>query len=218
LETDQPPVEVLETGPEDSPRILILAHGAGAPMDSDFMNAVAEGLSGHGIRCVRFEFPYMASRRLDGKKRPPDRQPVLLGHFDRVIRHVAHAAPPHASLYIGGKSMGGRMATLLAAEKAGAPGFRGVVCLGYPFHPPGKPEKTRTDHLPGIACPILICQGERDPFGTRSEIENYSLPPHLQVRWMPDGNHDLAPRVRSGITKSENLASAVAAMAEFMAR
>ncbi len=114
--------------------------------------------------------------------------------------------------------MGGRMATLLAAAKAGTKEFCGVVCLGYPFHPPGKPEKTRTDHFPDISCPIFICQGERDPFGTRTEIENYSLPPHLQFRWMPDGNHDLAPRVRSGITKQENLASAVAAMADFMAR
>lgn len=180
------------------------------------MNAIADLLADARIRCLRFEFPYMAGRRSGGSKRPPDRQPVLLECFGNVIRQVVETAPDGAALYIGGKSMGGRMATLLAADSGWTPPVRGVVCLGYPFHPPGKPEKTRTDHFPAIPCPVLVCQGVRDPFGTRVEIENYSLPSHFELLWLPDGNHDLAPRVRSGITKEENLDAAVDAMANFM--
>ena len=216
MKEQYPSNDVLTTGPEDSSTIVILAHGAGAPMDSPFMDAIADGVGTVGIRCVRFEFPYMAGRRQGGKKRPPDRQPVLLEHFQKVIQHVSSAAPKGASLYIGGKSMGGRMATLLAAQSVETPLFQAVFCLGYPFHPPGKPEKTRTDHFPDISCPVLICQGDRDPFGTRAEIEKYSLPSHLQFHWLPDGNHDLAPRVKSGHTKEENLAATIAAMVDFM--
>ncbi|WP_425403777.1 alpha/beta fold hydrolase [Hwanghaeella sp.] len=210
------PIELLETGSKKSKEVLILAHGAGAPMDSPFMEAIADGIAAAGIRCIRFEFPYMAGRRQTGKKRPPDRQPVLLEHFRHVVDQVRENTGPDASLYIGGKSMGGRMATLLAAQNGNANLFRAVICLGYPFHPPGKPEKTRIDHFPDIACPVLICQGDRDPFGTRAEIENYDLPPHVLLRWLPDGNHDLAPRVRSGITKEENLDATVAVMRDFM--
>lgn len=214
MNTQNHPIEVLQTGPSDSTQALILAHGAGAPMDSDFMNGMADRLSAAGIRCIRFEFPYMVSRRLDGKKKPPDRQPVLLDHYAQAIAQVA-ADLDGVDIYIGGKSMGGRIATLLAAEMKTAPVFKGVVCLGYPFHPPGRPEKTRTEHFPGIACPVLVCQGDRDPFGTRAEIESYDLPTHVHLHWLTDGNHDLAPRVRSGITTDENLTSAVAAITEF---
>jgi predicted alpha/beta-hydrolase family hydrolase len=215
--TDQPaPMEYLWTGPDESSSVLILAHGAGAPMDSPFMDAIADGVAAAGIRCVRFEFPYMAGRRHGGKKRPPDRQPVLLDHFQKVIRHVSETAPKPNSVYIGGKSMGGRMATLLAAQTDENPLFQAVLCLGYPFHPPGKPEKTRTDHFPDISCPVLVCQGDRDPFGTRAEIENYALPSHVQVHWLPDGNHDLAPRVKSGFTRDQNLAATITAMVDFM--
>lgn len=112
--------------------------------------------------------------------------------------------------------MGGRMATLLAAQTDENPLFQAVLCLGYPFHPPGKPEKTRTDHFPDISCPVLVCQGDRDPFGTRTEIENYALPSHVQVHWLPDGNHDLAPRVKSGFTRDQNLAATITAMVDFM--
>ncbi|RVU39730.1 alpha/beta hydrolase [Hwanghaeella grinnelliae] len=209
-------MDFLSTGPVQSSTVLILAHGAGAPMDSPFMNAVADGVATAAIRCVRFEFPYMAGRRHGGKKRPPDRQPVLLDHFQKVIQQISETAPKGASIYIGGKSMGGRMATLLAAQAVEKPLFQAVLCLGYPFHPPGKPEKTRTDHFPEISCPVLVCQGDRDPFGTRAEIENYALPSHVQFCWLPDGNHDLAPRVKSGYTKEENLAATIAAMVDFM--
>lgn len=221
MNPDHTSLQMLDIGPPQSDTVLLLAHGAGAPMDSPFMEAIAEGLSERGIRSIRFEFPYMAERRASGKKRPPDRQPVLLDCFREAIRRVAETSPATASLYIGGKSMGGRMATILAAygdsAPSAAPRLEGVVCLGYPFHPPGKPEKTRIDHFPDIGCPVLICQGDRDPFGTKAEIENYRLPSHVQFCWLPDGNHDLAPRVKSGHSKEQNLAQTIGALEEFMA-
>ncbi len=188
---------------------LLLAHGAGAPMDSDFMNALAQALAGQGVRVLRFEFPYMAERRRNGKKRPPDRTPVLLQAFAEALDQAGAE-----SVFIGGKSMGGRMATMLAVEQR----CRGVVCFGYPFHPPGKPEKTRLDHLPAMLAPLLICQGERDPFGTRQEVAGYPLPATVQMHWLADGNHDLAPCKASTVTAEGNIQSAVAALLAFIRR
>ena len=188
---------------------LLLAHGAGAPMDSDFMNVLARELAGQGVRVLRLEFPYMAERRRNGKKRPPDRAPVLLQAFAEALDQAGGE-----SVFIGGKSMGGRMATMLAVEHR----CRGVVCFGYPFHPSGKPEKTRLDHLPLMQAPALICQGERDPFGNRHEVAGYSLPATVQMHWLADGNHDLVPRKVSGVTAAENMQSAVAAVLAFIRR
>ena len=182
---------------------LLLAHGAGAPMDSDFMNTLATELAGQGVRVLRFEFPYMAERRRTGKKRPPERAPVLLLAFAEALDKAGGA-----QVFIGGKSMGGRMATMLAVERR----CRGVVCFGYPFHPPGKPETTRLEHLPAMRAPALICQGDRDPFGNRQEVAGYPLPAAVQLHWLADGNHDLAPRKASGITAQENMRSAVAVL------
>ncbi|KPV40250.1 alpha/beta hydrolase [Thiohalorhabdus denitrificans] len=194
-------------GPESAPLTLALAHGAGAPMDTAFMDAVARSLGERGWRVARFEFPYMVRRREDGKKRPPDRQPVLLDTWRAVIEELGPER-----LVIGGKSMGGRMASLVADEA----GVAGLVCLGYPFHPPGKPERTRIDHLGALATPALIVQGTRDPFGKPEEVAGYPLSPAIQVHWTEDGNHDLAPRKRSGRTAEQNLAEAVAAVDAFL--
>src|SRR5207253_2019222 len=151
------------------PLTLILAHGAGAPMDSSFMSDMAARLAGRGISVLRFEFPYMAQRRLDGGRRPPDPAPKLLECwrevYTQVRRHVA------GRLVIGGKSMGGRMASLLADElQADA-----LVCLGYPFYAVGKPEKPRVEHLAELRTPTLIVQGERDALGNRQAVEGYVL-------------------------------------------
>lgn len=181
---------LLTDGPSDAAITLALAHGAGAPMDSPFMEAIALRLAAKGHRVVRFEFDYMAERRTTGRKRPPDRQPALLERWRTVIEQLGG---PQA-VAIGGKSMGGRMASLIAAETA----VRGCLCLGYPFHPPGKPERLRTDHLPDLRCPTLIIQGTRDPFGTRDEVAAMGLPETLALEWIEDGNHDLAPRKASG--------------------
>lgn len=199
--------DFLVNGPADAPACFILAHGAGAPMDTPFMNQVAEGIALAGFRLLRFEFPYMAGRRTGGSKRPPDRQPVLLDCWRNAI-----AAAGSGPLVIGGKSMGGRMASLVADDT----GVNGVICLGYPFHPPGKPDKLRTEHLENIACQTLILQGERDPFGTRAEVGTYRLSEAITLEWIPDGNHDLAPRKASGHTRESNMAATITAATAFL--
>ena len=200
--------DFLVNGPAGAPASFVLAHGAGAPMDTPFMNQVAEGIASAGFRVLRFEFPYMAGRRTGGSKRPPDRQPVLLDTW----RSVIEAAAGNGALVIGGKSMGGRMASLVADES----GADGLICLGYPFHPPGKPDKLRTEHLESITCPTLILQGERDPFGTRPEVENYPLSAAITIEWLPDGNHDLSPRKASGHTAASNMAATISAAVKFL--
>lgn len=188
---------------------LLLAHGAGAPMDSEFMDTISICLAEQGIAIRRFEFPYMQKRREDGKKRPPDRAPALLAAFAEQLA----AMPGGQPVLIGGKSMGGRMASMLAVDHRVA----GVVCLGYPFHPPGKPEKLRVDHFARVQSPVLICQGERDSFGTRAEVEALSLPAQVQLAWLPDGNHDLKPRKASGLSHEDNLLACAKAVDEFVA-
>jgi predicted alpha/beta-hydrolase family hydrolase len=197
-------------GPEPGPEglTLVLTHGAGAPVDSPFLEDLAGGLGERGIRVVRFELPYMRARRQGGKRRPPDREPVLRAAWLAAI--TALGGPDR--LVIGGKSMGGRMASLVADES----GVRGLVCLGYPFHPPGKPETLRVAHLENLRTPTLIVQGTRDPLGTREEVEGYRLSPQIRIAWMEDGDHSLAPRVSSGRTKAQNMAAAIDEVAAFV--
>lgn len=190
---------------------LLFAHGAGAPMDSDFMNEVSALYSKKGIKVVRFEFPYMQERRLNGKKRPPDRAPKLLACWKGVVDAFSD---DEGALFIAGKSMGGRMATLLMAEH-NLP-IKGCVCFGYPYHAPGKPEKVRNDHFSALTQPVLVLQGDRDAFGTRDEIERYVSFDKVQHHWLEDGNHDLKPRKKSGLTHEENIAEAVNVSADWM--
>lgn len=201
--------ELLCDGPSDAERTIVLAHGAGRGWDSPSLVAIAEGLARAGHRVVRFEFPYMVRRREDGTRRPPDRQPVLLETWRAVIEMLGPDG-----LVIGGKSMGGRMASLVADEC----GVAGLVCLGYPFHPPAKPEKLRTEHLAGLSTPTLIVQGDRDRFGTPGEVAGYLLSEEIRVHWMPDGDHDLVPRKKSGRTAEENWAEAVDVILGFIDR
>lgn len=207
-------LDFLFNGPEKGAGLtLVLAHGAGAPMDSPFMTTYAETLGGQGVRVARFEFPYMAGRRLDGKKRGPDRAPVLLETWGRVIDVLG----PADRLVIGGKSMGGRIASMAAveAQAAGAP-VAGVICLGYPFHPPGRPEKQRVAHLKELTTPTLMVQGTRDSFGTAEDVADYDLSPSLRFLWMEDGDHDFKPRKKSGRTQPQNWDQAIAGIAEFL--
>lgn len=200
----------LAAGPAGGPTLL-LAHGAGAPMDSDAMNRLAGALAAEGVRTLRFEFPYMAARRSDGRKRPPDRMPKLEAAFRTAFQAArAEAVGP---LFVGGKSMGGRVASMLADELGAA----GAACFGYPFHPPGKPERLRTEHLLEIATPVLICQGDRDPFGGRVEVVRYRLYQNIRFHWAPDGDHDAKPRKASGRTHIQNIDAIAAATARFMA-
>jgi hypothetical protein len=194
-------------GPEDASRIVALAHGAGAGMDTPFMSFFARQLAGRGFRVIRFEFPYMAGRRA-GKRRPPDREPVLRETWLKVI-DTLHAG----RLVIGGKSMGGRIASLVADEA----GVAGLICLGYPFHPVGQPERLRVTHLQAIQTPTLIVQGERDPFGGREEVAAYDLSPAIQLSWLEDGDHSFKPRKTSGRTLQENWEAALAKIESFLA-
>jgi predicted alpha/beta-hydrolase family hydrolase len=199
-------LELRVDGASAADATVLLAHGAGAPMDSPFMERVATGLAEAGLRAVRFEFPYMYARR-EGRRRGPDRASVLAETWREAVRAVGVPG----DLVIGGKSLGGRIAAHVADEL----GVRGLVCLGYPFHPPGRPEKLRTAVLQALKTPTLIVQGTRDPFGRPAEVDGYDLSPSVRVFWSEDGDHSLKPRVRSGRTLEANLAEAIGEVVRF---
>src|SRR6186713_2735137 len=155
-------MDLLCDGPSEAFTRIVLAHGAGAGMDSPFMQTIAAGLAARGMSVVRFEFPYMREKRRGGAKRGPDRQDVLLHAWRDVITHLGGGR----GLVLGGKSLGGRMASLLADEV----GAKGLVCLGYPFHPPGRPRVLRTKHLERLQTPALVVQGMRDSMGSYAEV------------------------------------------------
>tara|TARA_B100000809_G_scaffold73905_1_gene71672 strand:+ start:4812 stop:5465 length:654 start_codon:yes stop_codon:yes gene_type:complete len=192
----------------------IFAHGAGAPMDSDFMQSITALLIAQGVRVIRFEFPYMSERRQSGKRRPPNRQLDLLECFGQVVERVSERFIE--PLFIGGKSMGGRMATLLLTESLQQLGCKGVICFGYPFHPQGKPEKLRTEHLFNMSVPTLVLQGTRDALGNCEEVEDYGLPKAIELHWLEDGDHDLKPRVKSGFKQFEHLQAAATKAGDFI--
>jgi uncharacterized protein len=207
----------IDAGPSDARARLILAHGAGAGITSSFLEAMADLLADRGIALTLFEFHYMASRRDGGPKRPPPKAEALVAEYRDMVRTV-RSANRRQMLFIGGKSLGGRVASLVADELYERNDIRGLVCLGYPLHPPGKPEQLRTEHLKQLRCPALIVQGERDPFGSRDEIEKIPLSNQIEFAWMSDGDHDFGPRGRSGFTRKGNLAAAADAVAAFVTR
>lgn len=181
-------------------------------MDSPFMNLLANALANRGIRVVRFEFEYMHRRRIDGKKRPPPKAEKLLGELEAKVGQYAEEA---ASLFVGGKSMGGRIASMLASD--GNERVTGCVCFGYPFHPPGKPDRWRTDHFSSLASPILIQQGTRDPFGRRDEVlSHFAGGQPVDIDWLEDGEHDLKPRKASGLSQSDLIERAAENAAAWM--
>lgn len=194
---------LLIDGPAEGPTLL-LAHGAGAAMDSAGMAALTAALTGAGLRVVRFEFDYMASRRRGTGRKPPPRAEKVIPEYREAVATLASEAP----ILIGGKSMGGRVASMIADDLHAEGHVAGLVCFGYPFHPPGKPETTRTAHLEHLATPALIFQGTRDPFGTRDDVAGYALPDAIEVVWLEDGDHDLKPRKTvSGFTAADHLAT-----------
>jgi predicted alpha/beta-hydrolase family hydrolase len=209
--------DLLFDGPSDAPLTVVLAHGAGAPMNAPFLNTVARGLAADGVRVARFEFQYMRARRetgdsvrgLAGRGGAPDREPILRNAWKEVVGELGGGE----QLVIGGKSMGGRIASMVADEV----GARGLVCLGYPFHPPGRPEKLRTKHLETLTTPALVVQGTRDPFGTPEDVAGYRLSPAIQVVWLEDGDHSWKPRASSGRTEAQNMAEALVSIREFLA-
>ena len=205
-------------GPEGARTTILLAHGAGAPMDSAWMNASAGVLAQAGFRVARFEFGYMAGRRTDAGRKPPPRAEALIEEYRSAVAGIGASGP----LVIGGKSMGGRVASMLADELFATGRIAGLLCLGYPFHPPGKPEQLRTKHLAALKVPALICQGTRDIFGAREEVAGYGLSKKIEILWLEDGDHDLKPRKGvSGFTAADHLktvAEAVTAWAGKLTR
>jgi predicted alpha/beta-hydrolase family hydrolase len=201
----------LSTGPLDAPARFLCAHGAGAGMETPFLKGFAALLAERSLAMLRFEFAYMAGRRSGGSRKPPPKAERLIDEYRVAVAHAGAGAP----LLIGGKSMGGRVASLVAEELHVAGRIAGLVCLGYPFHPPGRPEQLRTQHLVMLTCPTLIVQGERDPFGSRIEVQAMQLPPAIRFHWASDGDHDLGPRGGSGFTRKGNFAAAADAVAAF---
>jgi predicted alpha/beta-hydrolase family hydrolase len=187
---------------------FVFAHGAGAGQNSNFMQLIAEALAKKNVNVIRFNFIYMQLAHELGKRRPPDRADKLLAHFNSVLSEIDSLYP----VFIGGKSMGGRMASMLLEESDAL----GCICMGYPFHPPSKPEKLRTEHLLSINKPILILQGERDTFGKSDEIETYKLSERVQVNYLPDGDHSFKPRKASGYSLEDNINQVIEHTATFI--
>jgi uncharacterized protein len=205
----EPNDDLMLEGPPDARVTVALAHGAGAPMDSPFMNRICAGLASRGLRVARFEFPYMARRRSEGRRGVPDREPVLRARWTGIVERLGGGG----RVVVGGKSMGGRIASMVADEL----GARGLVCLGYPFHPPGDPGRLRTAHLADLRTRALFVQGTRDAFGTREDVAGYRLSAKIRVHWIDQGDHSFKPPARSGRTEKENVEEAIAVAAEFVA-
>jgi predicted alpha/beta-hydrolase family hydrolase len=204
-------------GPEQAKHTILLAHGAGAPMDSPSLTATAKALAGSGFRVARFEFDYMAGRRTEAGRKPPPRAEKLNPEYIAALDALDARRP----LIIGGKSMGGRVASMVADDLFASGRVGGLLCLGYPFHPPARPEHLRTKHLVNLKTPTLIVQGTRDEFGTREDVSAYTLSPAIEFLWLEDGNHDLKPRRSiSGFSSADHLktmAEAVSTWAERIA-
>jgi predicted alpha/beta-hydrolase family hydrolase len=196
---------------ENAKALFVYAHGAGADKQSEFMTNISQLLCQQQVSVLRFNFPYMDKRGQDGKRYPPDRMPKLVDAFYDIMADelVQGAGLP---VFIGGKSMGSRVAAMIANQAD----VRGVICLGYPFHPRNKPEKLRLEPLQQCHKPVLILQGQRDPLGNKDEVESYQLNSCCQLKFMPDGDHDLKPRIKSGFTHSQHLATAIALIGDFI--
>ena len=188
---------------------LVLAHGAGAGQSSPFMTRFARGLVERGVSAATFDFPYMAARR-----KMPDKAPVLEACWRGAIS-AARAQLPDVPLFIGGKSMGGRIASQVVAGEHDP--VAGLVFLGYPLHPPGKPEQRRDAHLPGITEPMLFVQGSRDAFGAAQEIRD--LLPRLQraeIYEVAGGDHSFKVSGRGGPKQDDVIAGILDEVVRFM--
>ncbi|MFQ2193976.1 alpha/beta fold hydrolase [Aeromonas jandaei] len=203
--------EVIREGAIDAPVRILLAHGAGAGMEHTFLAELSRLLAGPDIEVVRFNFPYMSKRALDGKRRPPDRQPILLAHWREMVREFAHLR-----LFLAGKSMGGRMASEISDEIYCEMNAAGLLILGYPFHPPARPDRWRGEVLKQIKTPTLLLRGERDTFGSRVELADFPFSSAVSVHWLTDGDHGFKPRKSSGLCEQDNLQQAASRIRQFV--
>jgi predicted alpha/beta-hydrolase family hydrolase len=198
---------------ENPSATLILAHGAGAPQSHPWMVAMSELLAARGLDVVTFNFLYADQKKRGG----PDKRDVLEATWRAAIAAV-RAEVKEGLLFIGGKSMGGRIATQVAADPDVQ--IDGVVALGYPLHPPGKPEQLRVAHLKDLRAPLLIVQGERDPFGSPAELAPHFTGLKAKVVILPiaSGDHSLATPKKSGFTLEQTMARVADAIIQFTNR
>jgi predicted alpha/beta-hydrolase family hydrolase len=185
--------------------LLVLAHGAGADQRHRFMVTTARRLSDRGVSVVTFNFLYM-----ERKRKAPDRAPVLEATWATVLDPVVAQLNPRGTIAIGGKSMGGRIASQVAASTPDSDAWHrvgGLVLLGYPLHPPGRPERARVAHLPAIEMPILLVQGTRDAFGTREEVGPVfgALKTRVDNEFIEGGDHSFGVPKSSGHSEADIL-------------
>jgi len=171
-------------------------------MATPFMDTIARGIINAGVRVVRFHFPFMEETLRTGMEIPPNSRKILKQCFSEVIMHCLEAERcPSKYIIIGGKTMGARIASIVADEHKVA----GVICLGYPFHPLKKPKYFRIKHLRSIQTPTLICQGERDPFGRREEVQQRIFSKSIKFHWLADSDNNFKPGRLSDRTYDENM-------------
>jgi predicted alpha/beta-hydrolase family hydrolase len=192
--TDDGGISLAYDGEDDAAAMVVLAHGAGAGREGDFLTAVATGLARHGAFVCRFNFPYAERGR-----KAPDRQPVLEATWQRVLDHIPGDG---RRLVVGGKSLGGRVASHLVAS--GAP-CDGLLFLGYPLHPPGKPDRLRVAHLAAISAPMLFVAGTRDPLCPSATLEEAvrRLQGRIDIVFIEGGDHSFRVRRGSGRTTEQ---------------
>lgn len=192
-------------------RAVLLAHGAGADMHASTLTTVADALAAAKIPSLRFNFPYKAAGR-----RAPDRAPVLEAALRTAVAELARRAKlPPERLVLGGRSMGGRIGSMVAADD----GALGLVLLGYPLHPPGRAAQLRVDHFSRLRMPALFVSGTRDAFGTPDELtrETKKLPGAVEFHWVPTGDHGFKPLKSSGLTVDSVLVDVADAVVQFVA-
>lgn len=203
-------MNIISNGVTEPHAVVILAHGAGAGADSDFMQQLSDRFASLKIRVYRFNFGYMQKAIDEARRRPPTKIEGLQAEYLSVFNQIS--ANTCLPVWIGGKSMGGRVASMIANDSDCA----GVLCFGYPFHPPGKPEKLRVTHLETLAKPMLVVQGERDTFGNSNDIASYQLPSNIHIHMLTDGDHSLKPRKSSGISYDSHIQAATDSAVKFM--
>lgn len=199
--------------------VVLIAHGAGAGNQHEFMDSFCQKLATFNIKVVSFNFDYMQVMYETGKRRPPNPNKQLVLQFKQELSMLDSSLP----IFIAGKSMGGRIATQLAASSELANKLQGCIALGYPFMPPGKPEKfgDRTKHFTDLIVPLLINQGERDTFGNLHSLANDDNKAlfnneKLQLKWITSGDHSFKPLKASGLTIDNNIDASVANTVSFI--
>lgn len=205
--------DLLVTPAERPLATLLLAHGAGGPMDSPFLVRLTEALVAEGLSVARYEFGYMAARRTGAGKKPPPKAERLVEETRAALDTLL--ARTTGPVLLAGKSMGGRVSVMAAGGDLD-PRVKAVAVFGYPFHAPGRPEAIRREPLDRSRLPVLVMQGERDEFGPHALAAGLGLGDHVRLEPVPDGNHDFGPRGASGATLKGNVAFAARTVAGFV--